>query len=257
MKKRNHNLTRKKMIANHQVNKNHHSQPYMNRKQKQLLVAVFSSLFIGIVFGLMTLQMSKLEDQQPATILNATAPEKESDEKKMRQTPSFSIYLVQSGVFREAENAQQLEEEILNQQYPAVNWQRNNEYYVLAGIAESKESAIQQAEELDEHGIDAFVKAWDMENLDVKMTEVDNNWLQLFLQQWKISLQASDNGTGIMLEDWMKLLEDSSELSTSFQTFQQSISETVKLIENKNIEKNLETQFLLQILMEYDKLLNF
>lgn len=233
--------------------KNKRDHPMMSRKAKQLIFAICSSLCIGTIFGFITLQMSKQEDPHHATILNSSTGN-EREEKSVKQIESFHVYVVQGGVFSEQENAKQWGGKYEKLDFPAVPWKRDKEFYLFTGVAETAEIANQYAQEMDEQGLDAYVKEWEVRAVNNDLSETDLNWLNSFLAQWQKSLQSIGNDR--VIEEWIDFTEGAQGLSEPLQKFNDTITHHVQELKVNEANEYKEQQILLQLLQEYEQLTN-
>lgn len=234
---------KKKHVANQQKTK---SPSWLSLKAKRVIIAICSSLLIGTIFGLVTLQMSKQADHHNAEILHSTTLDE--DGTSSGTIDSFNVYVIQGGVFHEEENATQWKMKFENLQFKAFTWKRADEYYLFAGIASNMESAKELADKMDKQGLDVYIKELTIDEKTIKGTEADYVWLQSFIDQWQASLNSVHEGTGLLADDWITLTEKTSGLSDQIQGFNDTIIQHVKEISNDE-----EQHVLLQLLYNYEQ----
>lgn len=231
------------------------SPPVMSRKMKQIIVAICSSLVIGMMLGLFTLQMSKQENQQDAAVVNSSTTD-EQDEGNLRNIDSIQVYVVQGGVFSEEENIKEWEGKFNNLQFPTQKWKRGNEFYLLTGVSGSLETANKLAKEMDEQGLDAFVKEWETAEASLNVTSADYKWLLLFREQLLKSLDSVDNGNGLLEDDWQELTEQINGLSPQVQGFQEVVQHSIEAVNTAESTRKEMQLFLLQLLHDYEQITN-
>lgn len=217
-----------------------------NRRVKQALIALSSSLLIGITFGLIFLSMVKQEEPAMANTLHMTTTDDEENTTDVNTyaIESFYFYVVQAGVFSEEENAQALVDELHALSYPAYIWERENQYFVLAGIEQTEERAGTLTDKMKEDGIDVFVKQWDMEVKASQFSEEDIVFLQNFLDLWNETVHPEAD---FKMNEWIELTEMS--ITEEVAGIQNVILSKVANITNQNKE-----MILLEFMNEYDHL---
>src|SRR5690625_614444 len=111
------------------------------KSKKQFILAITSSVFIGVIFGIIILNMIKQEEQHHALLSNTgngdIGSEEDSDNEKntnndhvdSTKLDSINVFVVQGGVFSEEENAKEWEEKFNNIQFPAMRWYRDQNYF--------------------------------------------------------------------------------------------------------------------------------
>src|SRR5690625_135401 len=81
---------------------------------------------------------------------------------------------------------------------------------------------------------------WKTNEIDIKLTEEESKWIQLFQELWQTTLSSLSQQEGMLLGDWEELIKKhpkNSDLITAF------VSEIQSIFENRP-EK--QTSFLLQ-----------
>lgn len=230
--------------------------PFMNRTVKKIIFAVCSSLFIGTIFGIIILQMSKQEEPNDTTLLNISTNgnQEQEEEKQIKQLDAIYLYVVQAGVFSEKENAEQWGTKYKNLRFPAFSWQRNNEYYVLTGIASTEQIASQYAKEMDSQGLDVYVKEWEISEVKQQVTEVDYQLLHSFVEQWRDALHTFEND-GKSDKEWSNVFKQTNELSDPFQQFHETVLQSVQELDG-NQSSEIKQQTFMKLLYEYEQLIH-
>lgn len=226
----------------------------LNRTVKQIILAASSALLIGISFGFITLYMSKQAEQQPATILNEATVEDEKANGNTIELESVNAYVVQGGLFSARENADNAGKKFEPAQVPTFVWEREGEYYLLAGIFSNEQVAKKQSKKMNDEGIDVFVKQWETTSKSVSIGESDVSFLKAMIELWNESLQLIDSGENIQFAKWEEVLDKHTNLSESVQLFKEKTIDNVNHSNSKETSVKNERQFLLQTLFDFEQL---
>jgi len=240
--------------------KNKLPQHFKNKSQlKKIMFAIGSSIFIGIIFGLVTLKMLEQEDPEQTSVLHSTTNDEEKDvqneqtDKQARTMESFSFYIIQGGVFSDKENANKWGENFQQLDFSAITWAREDDFYVISGVHETKEAAMEAADEMDELGLEAYVKEWKISEGELQLSESEYEWIHSFLEIWNTSLQRVDSEDSISTEAWEELLNNASDISKPLVNIKEGIQTyTAEGNQQSNLKRN--QQFLLEIIYEYELL---
>src|SRR5690625_2176312 len=107
-------------------------------RKKQFIFAFCSSICICVLFGIVNLNIIKQEEQHHALLSHTNnsdiGTEDHSAEVDATKLDSIHVYVVQGGVFSEEENAKEWQEKFNNIQFPAMNWYRNDNYFLFVGV---------------------------------------------------------------------------------------------------------------------------
>lgn len=213
-----------------------------HKRLKQALVAICSSLVLGLTFGLIFLSMVKQEEPPSASTLHLKTTDTETVQTE-KQVESLQFYVVQAGVFTEEVNANKWGEQFTALAYPAVTWERDDQYFVLTGLALSETAARKQAEQLVANDLDVFVKQWEITAKHDDWTDVDVQYIRNFLDVWH---EAVDSGVDISI--WGEVT-DVSGISKEMSTFNEKIEQKVDgMVAVNKVER------LLEMINAYDKL---
>lgn len=188
------------------------------RTFKPFIIATISALVIGTSLGIMMLNMitnvNHHVNQTPSQTI-APLPEedvnKDGDEKIGNEQISsvsldaISAYVLQGGVFSERENAETSAKVFGDAGFPTSIWSRENNYYLIVGIANTKEKAQEIGIELDQHDLETFVKEWHTKEMDLQLSEEEHTWLTSFVNVWNNSLDSVDNLEEFSLDTWKEL----------------------------------------------------
>ena len=223
--------------------KNHH-------QFNKIVFAICSSLLIGLTFGFIILNMLKQEDPEQASILNATTANKQEKQINGDTSPfeAVEFFVVQSGVFSEQQNALNWAESFKKKQVPVVVWEREGNYYLFAGVFQSEASAKSFADQMDELGLDAYVKQWNTKEGQLALNKADHAVIQSFLKTWKESLQSVEKDGSLAQEGWDHLL------NMQVKELDDFISTVTKELEQQGNERE-NRYILLKLMTEFEQLL--
>src|SRR5690625_4907360 len=208
----------------------------LKNNKKRLLITICFSLFIGIIFGLITLKMLKQEDIEHGNTLQTGTEVQREDrtEEKMKEFEPINIFVIQGGVFSEEENAKSRIKQFEKLHFPAISWERDGTYYIFSGMYTSEEKAKQFVKEMDAQGLEVYVKEWDINVGKQMVTEMDYNWIQTFVDIWYQSLKSLDISNDRLDEEWNNLIDSSHQLSQSFSDLRTTIREMINQSKSKN-----------------------
>ncbi len=226
-------------------------------QMKKIFFAIGSSLIIGIMLGFITLKMVKQEDPENKSILHSSAQETTEENNdgntSMATFDSMNTYVVQGGVFSEKENADKSAQSFHALDFSAVSWERGSDYYLLAGIYASEETAKLSADEMAKENLDVYVKEWEIEGGQINVNEADKDWLATFLELWKSSLESLENNNGLSIEKWEQLLNNTNGLSSKTLNFIEEIQGYKEQLDQQPNDRK-ERDFLLKTIQQYESL---
>ena len=227
---------------------------------KHLVMAGLSAVFVGIILGFVMLRLfSGLEAQQtpnseatPASTSvtgnQATTNSKPaaSVQKQMYSLPTMKAFVVQAGIFSTKDKATAWQSDLAAEGITSYIWERENQFYLFAGVAPSKQEGEKIATYLKAQGFDTFVKDWSVTGQEVKVAQSEGQWIEKGMNYWSTFLapvaSQIDSGKGdtgnivTQITDWKKsipgeatektavLSNSMNQLHTSSQRFQSSKS---------------------------------
>lgn len=214
---------------------------------KPIILASVSAIIIGSVLGFFMLNMfvdiDKGLSQQnytvPAAVDDEEANKEGSDKESasdevISSTPIESVdaFVLQAGKFEGEANANEMQKKFNQAGFSAMIWFKENYYYVLAGIAKSKDQANQLAKEFKDHQLEVFVKNWNTESSDMKLTNDEASWFKAYNKQWTESLSSLNKDEKLSEDGWANIVNtipDDSENIGEFTAFlKKEISDLVK-----------------------------
>lgn len=214
---------------------------------KPIILASVSAIIIGSVLGFFMLNMfvdiDKGLSQQnytvPAAVDDEEANKEGSDKESasdevISSTPIESVdaFVLQAGKFEGEANANAMKNEFNQAGFSAMIWFKENYYYVLAGIAKSKDQANQLAKEFKDHQLEVFVKNWNTESSDMKLTNDEVSWFKAYNKQWTESLTALNKNEKLSEDGWANIVNkipgDSENIGEFTAFLKKEISDLVK-----------------------------
>lgn len=210
------------------------------RQMKRIAFAFSSALMIGIIFGVVILNMVKQEEQHLPSLLHAKT---ETEKAEERDTPvldpieSLQIYVIQGGLFTEQENSKKWENKFRNMNVPVLIWERSDDYYLLAGIAHSHDDAKELAHTIKETGLDVFVKEWEVVTMNDSYTDEEYEWVQTFISFFDNILSEKDNPALFTLTHWEKNISFEESESLKINAFNQTMEKQLNEETDLTIEE--------------------
>lgn len=221
-------------------------QQRLPKKAKAIMIAICCSVFIGILFGSISLQMAKQEMGFEETKVHSVEENQQEDAKNegtsTNNMEEISFYVVQGGVFSEIENAETYGSKFTKKGFPATAWKNNEEdVYLFTGIAATEEEATDIAEEMVDKELEVYVKEWQVEPKQLSGSEADYQFINQFLELWHINLDDQE----FKESAWQDMLNHSNEVNEDVDLLKEEIQ---TLIED---EVPLQ-QFLLEAMYTYE-----
>ncbi|WP_067727275.1 SPOR domain-containing protein [Oceanobacillus damuensis] len=182
---------------------------------KPMLFAILSAIIVGTVMGFAMLRIfvdveaesdgQPLNNQPPITAANENASAEKASPFSM---DPLEAYILQAGVFSEKENAEKWAAEYTDKGIETIIWNRDNQFYLLAGIAPTKEKAVYIADELKTgNSIDLFVKEWSTIAGEAPLNVEEQEWVGHFQDVWKDSLSNMNEGQSNSIDNWSNLMD--------------------------------------------------
>ncbi len=162
---------------------------------KKILMVAFSAIFIGVSMGLIMLQfISQMEQgQNEARTIAQEVPTVTNDNNKEEtasietvpfEVTSFNAFVVQAGVFTTQEKAEASLNILKGNGYGGMIWQRENQYYVFIGYANTKEEAKAFAANHLSALNDIYIgKEWSTPNLNLDINKNLIDDLKIYQKQ--------------------------------------------------------------------------
>lgn len=199
------------------------NESYASRKPKfsrikPILLASISAIIIGSVLGFFMLNMfvdieSSLTHQEntvPAVIDDTEDEEDNNTTSEIVASPTtidaVNAFVLQAGKFANEVNANEMAGKFNQEGFTAMLWKKDDFYYVLAGIANSKKQANQLANKFNEYQLEVYVKEWSTESSEIKLFKNENKWYQAYQEQWTDSLVSVSKQERMSKDTWEELV---------------------------------------------------
>lgn len=157
-------------------------------RYKPVIIAISSAIVIGCVLSIIMFQVfvnveTGFNDQAVQSIPALSTNNKQDSVSQNEETKMYSIdpiqgYILQTGVFSEQENAETWAQQF--EEFPTITWPRGDQYFLISGIAPSKETANQLIESLLMQNEEYFIKEWMISPDEIELTEDEFEWFQTF-----------------------------------------------------------------------------
>lgn len=189
-----------------------------NRSIKPMLVAVISALLIGSMLGFIMIKMITNIDlnvkNDPVTAnagLNDDENKDDTDDQtdlKVSHIDKLNAYVLQVGVFSKIENAKEWENKFKEAGFKALIWERESQYFLLAGIAGTEEQARVMSTEMKDANFDVFVKEWETNKTEKEFTSEEEKWILSFVKYWNETVESLTKENMHLSENWNNLTRD-------------------------------------------------
>src|SRR5690625_1602369 len=130
-----------------------------HRQFKPLLLTVGASIFIGVTFGFIVLQMVNQEEEQDVENVQATALSVEETTENTIDLPAITVFVHQGGVITNVENAEQYSKELQQAKVPFIQRESDEQYFIWMNIANSEQEAKSLAEKWTSKGSICLLKS--------------------------------------------------------------------------------------------------
>ncbi|MBY7143251.1 SPOR domain-containing protein [Virgibacillus sp. NKC19-3] len=227
---------------------------------KPIIVTTISAIAIGSILGVFMLRMfvgvdSDLTANNNAPAATIDAEDEDSNAERMTASmEQMNAYVLQGGVFSDETNAEAWVSNYEQAGFPGFIWEREGQFFLLLGLANTEEHAEQLASQLKEQEFDIYVKEWSTEEGEVDLTEEEHEWLQSFQENWQDELNALENDEGLKVDNWEALMENYPDDSEDLTDLQETLSGLRESTQAQTEE--LEAQhILLQLWKQYSEII--
>ncbi|MEC5422039.1 hypothetical protein QGM71_00850 [Virgibacillus sp. C22-A2] len=229
---------------------------------KPVIFAVLSAIIIGTILGVIMLRMFvTMGEDSPATgetitpIMDTEEENTNDENEAVSETisenhESISAFVLQAGVFSEESNANEWASDYYRAGLPGVIWERDNQYFLLVGLTNSKEQAMQLAADLEKDGFETFIKEWKTNGSEIELTNTEHAWLHDFHEHWYMYFNSLNEQTVLSGNEWKDLITAYPEASEKLSTISQEI---IRLQKEMDESDKVETQnILLELWKQYE-----
>nr|WP_306798670.1 SPOR domain-containing protein [Oceanobacillus saliphilus] len=139
----------------------------------------------------------------------------------------LQAHILQAGIFSEKANAEEWSADYAAKGIETFTWERDQQFFLIAGAATTIEQAKFTADELKIDGsIDIFVKEWSTLGGEAGLTSDETEWLIQFQDLWHDSLKELSESNTFSLEKWHELIDAKPDKTESLLPMIASIGET-------------------------------
>ena len=190
---------------------------------KPVMLAVIAALIIGSLFGVIMLRMFVTMDgspelgnnPNPAAVTADETAEENNDDTSVQDANTVEFEpvtanVLQGGIFSENENASAWALHFEELDIPVMIWNRDDQYYLFAGVKSTDEEASQAAEELETEELEIYSKEWSTPPLEISLNATEEEWLKSYLSWWNNALSSSEDTT-TQLDQLKKSIPDGNE----------------------------------------------
>lgn len=206
---------------------------------KPLVVAVISAIMIGSLLGFFMLRLfvgvegemvgGAADADQSQNAMGVADDNSSSSVAESTSVPleSLQAHVLQAGIFSEEANAVEWADGYIAEGIPMMIWEQDNQYFLLAGIAATKEQAKQIADSLQAKGsVDIYVKEWSTSSGEVELTAEEQEWMSEFQDVWQTSLANWSEQQNLSMETWNELTDTAPESTETLAPLLTSINES-------------------------------
>ncbi|MFD1065392.1 SPOR domain-containing protein [Oceanobacillus locisalsi] len=173
-----------------------------NSVWKTILISAGSAIFVGSIIGFFLIRMFGQVDtpsnaESPSQTTTAVTQAEQEEANLGTDTVTTSLdplesYILQAGVFSEQENAEPLISSLTDLNIQPVFFERDGEFFLMAGITPSEDAAQSLAASLSDNQTDLYVKEWNTQPKEIEMTEAEREWITAFQTFFDEQLQQAD-----------------------------------------------------------------
>lgn len=231
---------------------------------RPIIIASVLAIATGSILGVIMINMfTTIEDNTGAAKgeIAASKVDDKDNEKQLANSETtnsqsvsldaWNAYVLQGGVFSDQANAEELASQFNDSGFPSVVWERDNQYFVLLGIAETEDVAKSIADEIGNAGHDVFVKSWQTADKSIDLTDKEQEWIKSFEEEWKNTLQTVHESEGFPKQNWEKLLTDVPEADQTLNSLSEKLQTAID--EQQESNKLNQQQLLLKIWLLYEE----
>lgn len=211
------------------------------RSIKPFLLATLSAVLIGSFLGFFMLNMfvdinDDISRQGGSSPLAASSDEEEDntsdddnggsyngdDDMSPVTIESRNAFILQAGKFSEKENADEMVSAFQQEGFPAMVWEKDEYFFVLSGITNSKEQGLTLANAFAEKDLEVYVNEWGTESGEIELSNQEREWIQAYELQWKDALTSVNDGNKLSQDAWSNVVDEipeNSEHITEFADF--------------------------------------
>ncbi|UOR12157.1 hypothetical protein [Halobacillus amylolyticus] len=170
-----------------------HEMPYKGKKtnappfMKNIMLSVITALIISLALGFLLLRMfvsvtGDASSANEAADAGATAVPTDTANMVPVEYPGFEATVVQVGVYSTEGKANEWEENLADQSVPSVVWERDSQFYLIAGSNHDQVAMELLAAELSASDIPTYIKPWSVAGGSVEVSEAQSSIVDTIVQ---------------------------------------------------------------------------
>lgn len=209
---------------------------------KPVLLTIASALGVGTLLGIIMLRMFGTIDPEVPTNGSAAVPaeietaNEESSNAEVALEP-VNAFVLQAGVFSGRENASEWAETYKEAGVSTILWEKDNQFYLLAGMAQDKEGATQLRDEMTKDGLEFYVKEWSTGAGTLHVSEDNKAWLEQLQKNWIETKKGLSNERPFEKESWDKLAQLIPKQAGQFSPLAEEVRKSAELAEDLTSQK--------------------
>ncbi|GGB28193.1 hypothetical protein F3157_00790 [Virgibacillus dakarensis] len=229
---------------------------------KTIIISAVSAVLIGICLGIIMLHMfdgvghEANSGMDNSGLADTSSVSNNTDDKSDQNGSSYSVeqlnaFVLQAGIFSSKENAAEWSGKFKNAGFPTVIWKRDGQFFLLAGIADTKEQADLFSAEFTDFEI--YAKEWNTKKTEIKVTAKEHEWLQSFTDLWRDSVKKVGAGEALSADAWQKLVNGFPKKGEGIAPFHKQLTKSLQQMEEGNAVSG--QVFLLEQWSQYEELI--
>ncbi|MFD2657482.1 hypothetical protein [Gracilibacillus thailandensis] len=245
---------------------NQSKKPSFWSKYKSFIISACTAIVIGSFLGLIMLKIFvdldpeevAFEQQNTSNDQAVSATSDQSDEKgnttanaqegEAFQSQAFDFFVTQAGVFTNQSAAQQLVQELQEDQIESMVWSRDENFHVFVGLKSTHEASKQFTSSAFPSNYELYGgKEWHIESASISLSEEEKDWLAGLESLLEEMIEG--NLDEAVIDQW--LADQPSAVSEEIQAMSKEI-ESVKTEEDEQASQVT----LLKILNQYENIAN-
>ncbi|WP_208590362.1 hypothetical protein [Gracilibacillus suaedae] len=244
---------------------NRSKKPSFWSKYKSFIISACTAILIGSFLGFMMLKIFVDLDPEEVAFeqntsndqaVSATSDQSDDEdnttanaqEGEVFQSHAFDFFVTQAGVFTNEDAAQQLVQELQEDQIESMVWSRDENFHVFVGLKSTHEASKQFTSSAFPSGYELYGgKEWNTNSVSISLSEAEKEWITGLEGLLEQMIEGSMDESAI--DQW--LADEPSGVSEEIQAISKEI-ESVKTAED---EQGTQVT-LLKILNQYENIAN-
>ncbi|MDY0405445.1 hypothetical protein P5G51_008575 [Virgibacillus sp. 179-BFC.A HS] len=233
---------------------------------KKILFAMFSAVGIGLLLGFIMLHLfgnmessGPTSQQVPVNHLKNQPNTNQADQQmkgagnaEEKTLAGLQAFVLQGGIFSESANAENTARGFASAGYPSFIWEQDGQFFLLVGIEDSKNAAVQAAKKMKENNFDVYAKEWQVAKRKLPLNKEESEWLAAFANVWNSAVKQMSMQGKVDASEWKELAEMSPQKSQVLEKMQQEAAALAK--QNASAGKGEIQMQLLRIWYDYGQL---